>query len=652
MRCVLFMLLLAVCSTASFAQSKNEKIQKPKALFIINKKATSVDEFIYLYKKNHPNKTTDFTPEKIDAYLDLFVNFKLKVEEAKSRGMDTTKAFHREYSQYKEELRKPYMPDAALTDSLVTLTYNRLKEEVKVSHLLINLKPDASPEDTLKVYQQITAIRNEIVKGKDFKTAAVQYSEDPSAKINQGDLGYFTALQMVFPFENAAYATPVGQVSLPVRTRFGYHLLFVEDRRPSRGEVEVSHIMIRTGEDKDNVKAKNLIFDIYDQLQANVNWDDLCKQFSEDPGSKDNGGRLKPFSVGQMASVPEFEKIAFALTKPGEVSDPFETQYGWHIIKLERIIPLADYAALAPTLKSRVNRDERTQLTKMAWQARLREEFGFSEVNPMKTKVFSFADSTLSKGSWKAPAWPTAAKDILFSLNGKPVRVSQFIDYVVKNQHTNTMLPQKYIDQLYNNFVDVSIITLQEEKIKRENPEYSFLLKEYYEGILLFEIMEKEVWNKASEDSIGQHKYYSEHAAEYQAGERVKASLYSSDNKAFISILQPLLLQGDERKILEAVITNKVKYESGFYKREDKAVFNKVNWAAGVHPAENNGMYYLAWFKDILPPGTMSFEEARPEVISDYQTYLEKNWVEQLKKKYPVKMDKKGRQYLQENLKP
>lgn len=652
MRCVLFMLLLAVCCTASSAQSKNEKIQKPKALFTINKKSTSVDEFIYLYKKNHPNKSTDFTPEKIEEYLNLFINFKLKVEEARSMGMDTTKAFEREFSQYKEELRKPFLPDAALTDSLVKLTYSRLKEEIKVAHLLINLKPEASPEDTLKVYQQITAIRNEIIKGKDFKTAALQYSEDPSVKINQGDLGYFTALQMVFPFENAAYATRVGEVSLPVRTRFGYHLLFVEDRRPSRGEVEVSHIMIRTGEDKDNAKAKNLVFDIYDQLQANVGWDDLCKQFSDDPGSKDNGGRLKPFSVGQMASVPEFEKMAFALTKPGEVSDPFQTQYGWHIIRLERIIPLAEYDVLAPTLKGRVNRDERTQLTKLAWQARLREEFGFSEVNSVKSKIFSFADSTLNKGSWKAPAWPSAGKEILFSLSGKPVKASQFMEYMVKNQRMNSMLPEKYMDQLYNNFVDASILTLQEEKIKQKNPEYVFLLKEYYEGILLFEIMEKEVWNKASQDSVGQQKYYAAHASEYQAGERIKASLYSSDNKAFVSILQPLLLQGDEKKILEAVIANKVKYESGFYKREDKAVFNKVTWAAGVHPAENNGMYYLAWFKDILPPGTMSFEEARPEVISDYQTYLEKNWVEQLKKKYPVKVDKKGIQYIQQQLKP
>jgi len=651
MRCAVFTLCFVAAITVAFPQSA-KKNSKSVTLFTVNKQVVSADEFIYLYKKNHPNKEQDYTTEKIKEYLDLFVNFKLKVEEAKSRGMDTTKAFEREYNQYKDELRKPYLPDAALTDSLVKLTYNRMKEEVSVSHLLIEVKTDAAPADTLRAFNKVISIRNEILAGKDFNQAAVQYSEDRSVKINQGNLGYFTALQMVYPFENAAYNTPVGQVSQPIRTQFGYHLLKVQDRRPSRGQVEVSHIMIRTGEEKDSEKAKNLVFEIYDQLQAHVSWEDLCKQYSEDPGTKDNGGRLRPFGVGEMGAVPAFEKAAFSLTSSGEISDPFQTQYGWHIIRLEKIIPLASFDELAPSLKNRVTRDERTQLSRASLQAKLRKQFDFKEAPALKTKVFSLADSSLLKGSWKPPVWPTATKDNLFFLQGKPTPVKAFFNYVQENQRPNKTPPAKYFEQLYNNFVDATILAVQEEKIKRENPEYNFLLKEYYEGILLFEIMEKEVWNKASEDSVGQHQYYEAHQADYQAGERANASLYASDSDEFIPILKPLLVDGNERQILETAIAHKVKFESGYFRKEDRPWFARMPWTVGVHPMENNGMYYIAWLKEILTPGKMSFDEARPTVISDYQEHLEKTWIVQLKSKYPVKVNEKSMQYVQQELKP
>lgn len=646
-RAVLLLLLCSAIIPSSIAQLKKPKKEtKALSLFTLGGKPTTADEFIYLYKKNHQNKQDDFTNAKIEEYLDLFIKFKLKVTEAKKRGMDTTAAFRKEYNQYREELRRPYLPDAHLTDSLVRLTYNRFKEEVNASHILINLKPEATPEDTLRAYTKAVEIRNKIKSGQDFGEAAVVYSEDPSAKINKGNLGYFTAMQMVYAFETAAYSTPVGEISQPVRSRFGYHLVYVVDRRPTLGEVEVSHIMIRTGDDKDNAKAKNSIFEIYDQLQAGVKWEDLCKQFSEDPGSKDNGGKLRPFGIGVMRSVQGFEQVAFFLTKPGEISDPFQSQYGWHIMRLEAKIPFPSFEEMSPSLKTRVTRDERTQVSKQAIQLRLRKDFQFTENLAVRTKVFALADSSLQQGTWKIPPYPNATQEVLFSLTGKPVVVNDFLAYVKSSQRPTTLAPEKYFEQLYNNYVDVRILQGQEEKIIRENPDYSFLLLEYYEGILLFEIMEKEVWNKASEDSTGQHKYYDTHTASYQAGERVDAALYYSGSPDFIEDLRALLLQGDEKKIQEFVSTRKIKTESGFYKKDDKAILQKVPWTAGIHTSENNGMYYLARLKAILPPGTMSFEEARPTVISDYQTYLEKNWLDQLKKKYPVKVNGKGKQYV------
>jgi peptidyl-prolyl cis-trans isomerase SurA len=217
---------------------------------------------------------------------------------------------------------------------------------------------------------------------------------------------------------------------------------------------------------------------------------------------------------------------------------------------------------------------------------------------------------------------------------------------VLKNQRPNAQQPEKYFDQMYNQFVDACILDEQERKIIQTNPEYDFLLKEYYEGILLFEIMEKEVWNKASEDSVGQHQYYTAHAANYQAKERTRAAFYSAASPEFQGPLKKLIEQKDDKAIQEYVLSKKLKAESGYYDKADKDVLAKVSWAPGLYSVDEKGMYYLAWLKEILPAGTMSFEEARPSIISDYQTFLEKGWIEQLKKKYPVNINEKGKEHV------
>ena len=636
----------------SFAQTKQTKQTKVKSvvLFAVDKTVVTVDEFIYLYKKNHQDKEKDFTSEKINEYLGLFIKFKLKVEEAKRRGLDTTKAFLKEYTGYKEELRKPYLPDAKIVDSLVRLTYNRMKEEINASHILISLKPDSSPTDTLQAFNKIIAIRKRVLEGGDFGEAAVLSSDDPSAKSNQGNLGYFTAMQMVYPFETAAYSTKVGDISQPIRTRFGYHIIKVLDRRAARGEVELSHIMMRTGSNTDSEKVKNTIFTLHDQLQAGMNWNELCKQYSEDTSTKDKGGKLKPFGTGAMSAVPEFERIAFDLQKQGEISDPFQTQYGWHIIRLDRKIPLPTHDEIAPTLKLKVARDERTDLSKQALQSKLRREFQFKENQMVKSKIVMLADSSLTKGQWKARVSTKEAKELLFTLKEKQYLAGDFFSYIKEHQRSTPLSPEKYLDQLYNQYVDANIMKEMEDKIKRENPDYGFLLQEYYEGILLFDIMEKEVWSKASEDSIGQQLYYNSHLSDYHTGERAKVAFYSSTSNDFSEPLHQIILSGNESKIQQFVNTNKIKTEWGYFKKEDRIVLQKVPWTKGVYPAENNGMYYLAWIKDILSPGPMSFDEARSAIISDYQTFLEKSWLEQLKKKYSVKVNDKGRQYILQQL--
>lgn len=638
--------LILIC-VDGFSQQK--KAAKPLTLFSVASEPVTTDEFIYLYKKNHQAKE-DFTQEKIEEYLSLFINFKLKVKEARLRGIDTTAAFLKEFSSYKEELKKPYLPEGKLIDSLVHVTYKRLQEEVRVSHILISLKNDATPADTLQSYNKALEIKNRALTGEDFGSLAALYSEEPMAQSSKGDLGYFTALQMVYPFENAAYTGKLGDVIGPVRTRFGYHILKIADRKPARGEVEVSHIMIRTGAERDAAKSKNLIFEVQEQLNGGVSWDELCKQYSEDPSSKNMGGRLRPFGVGAMASVPEFDRVAFSLQNPGDVSDPFQTQYGWHIVRLEKKIPLPTFEELAPNLKSRVSRDERVQISKQALTDKLKKEFLFTENTVTKTKVFALADTTLTKGKWKAPVNNPVGKETLFSIQKKNISAQTFLSYVKLNQRNTLQAPEKYMETLYNQFVDKSISDGLEVNIIKTHPEFEMLLKEYFEGILLFDIMEKEVWKKASEDSVGQRKFFDSHQQKYVAGERAVAVLYSSGASATISALKGYVEKSDTVNIQKIIQSKGARQEEGVFQKEDRPVLSKIDWKPGLYTEENSRMYYLVNLKEIVPPGSLSFEEARAAVISDYQDELEKNWLDLLRKKYPVKVNDKAKKQVLQNL--
>jgi len=629
--------------------SQRTKAEKPMTLFSVASEPTTNDEFIYLYKKNHQAKE-DFTQQKIDEYLTLFINFKLKVKEARLRGIDTTAAFLKEFNSYKEELKKPYLPEGKLIDSLVRVTYKRLQEEVRASHILISLKNEATPADTLQAYNKTMEIKNRALAGEDFGSLAALYSEEPGAQTSKGDLGYFTALQMVYPFENASYLGKPGDVVGPVRTRFGYHVLKITDRKPARGEVEVSHIMIRTGVEHDATKSKNLIFEIHDQLRGGVSWDELCKQYSEDPSSKNTGGRLRPFGVRAMISVPEFDRIAFSLQNPGDVSDPIQTQYGWHIVRLEKKIPLPTFDEMAPNLKGRVARDERVQVSKQALMQKLKKDFSFTENGAVKLKVFALADTSLAKGKWKVPVNAPLNKETLFSIQSKNISVHNFMVYVKQNQKPTAQTPDKYMEQLYNMFVEKSIGDVLEVQIIKNHPEFEMLLKEYFEGILLFDIMEKEVWKKASEDSVGQRKFFDAHQQKYTAGERAVTVLYSSGNQEVISTLKSHVEKKDSLSIQKILQSKSARQETGVFQKEDRPALSKIDWKPGLYSVETNRMYYLAHLKEIVPPGPLSFEEARASVISDYQENLEKMWLEQLKKKYPVKVNDKAKKNVVEIL--
>jgi peptidyl-prolyl cis-trans isomerase SurA len=638
--------LIAFFSIASQAQVKSGK--KHVTLFTVGDKVVYTDEFVHLYSKNSMNKTAGISEQNVNEYLDLLVNFKLKIAEAHYRGLDTTQKFNKEFKTYREELKRPYRAEPDVLDKLTKDTYQRLTEEVKASHILIMLKPDASPSDTLAAHEKISQARNRVLNGESFDKVAGEVSEDPSAKYNFGSLGYFTAMQMVYPFEEAAYRTKPNEISSIVRTQFGYHILKVFGRQPARGEVEVSHILLRTGTPDDS-KVKGKIFDVYDQLKKGRNWDEVCKEFSEDAATKNGGGKLRPFGIGALASVPEFEATAFALKNAGEISDPFQSNIGWHIVKLEKKIPLLPFAEMEPALKRKLGRDERLQISKQALSEKRKKEYSFLEDQSIKNKIFEQADSNLIQGKWHPHENVEWKAQRLFSIQDKPTDVLTFVKYIKANQTPVAIAPEAYMKQLYENFVEDKIGEAEEEKLQQDHPDFKNLITEYREGILLFDIMENEVWNKASEDSTGQKSFYEMNKTKYQAGDRVEARIFTATDKTIIESIIEKVNKGDT---LSNTDLKKFKSIQPFrlYERKDSKVIDRITWTKGLHQAELDGQFYLVEVKRLAAPGIKSFEEARASVISDYQDHLEKEWLTVLKKKFPVKINTKGKKLVLEQL--
>lgn len=637
---------LAMICVVGYSQKKSPK---PATFFTVGKEVTTADEFIYLYKKNHLGKE-EYTDSKIEEYLNLFINFKLKVAEARTRGIDSTPEFKKEYNTYKDELKKPYLPESKIVDSLVALTYKRLHTEVSAAHILIEVKADASPQDTAQAYNTAVSIKKQLLAGDNFTTKAGLYSDEPNAKASGGNLGYFTALQMVSPFEDAVYENKPGDIVGPVRSTFGYHIIKVGPNRPSRGEVEVSHIMLRNGS-RDDVKAKALIFDIRAQLRKGVKWEDLVKQHSEDPGSKDLGGKLRPFGVRALERIPQFDSVAFSLKTPGEISEPFQTAFGWHIVRLERKIPLPSFEESAASLKNRIARDPRIQISRQAVMSKLKRDFAFTENAATKAKVLALADTALMKGKWKIPGSFSSGKETLFTLHNKKVSAYDFLNYVQQNQRSNSMNAEKYMELLYTTYTETVIHEAFENKLMATNPEFKMLLTEYYEGILLFDIMEKEVWKKAGEDSVGQHAFFESHPELYKAGERVNATIYYADNKSNLDLLSKSILSNDSVVVSDILKNRSVFSETGTFQRVDRPALQNIDWKPGHYSSQNGTTHHLIVVHKIVPAGALSFDDARASVISEYQNELEKNWLASLRKKYPVKVNDKTKKYVVEKLK-
>ncbi len=634
---ILFSLILA------FSITQCVSAQSADALITIGTDKVSISEFESVYKKNNAKQTAT-NEQSLREYLELYINFRLKVKEAEALGLDTAAAFKKELSGYRRQLAQPYLTDKEVSDKLITEAYDRSQKEIRASHILINCAENASPKDTTAAYKKVLALRKRIMNGEDFAKLASTVSEDLSAKENKGDLGFFTTFTMVYPFETAAYTTAINQVSMPVRTRYGYHLIKITDSRAAQGEIKVAHILLKTTTDMksaDSLKAKEKIDEIYRRLQAGEAFETLAGQFSEDKGSARNGGVIdRYFGTGKM--IPSFEVQAFNLTENGQYSAPFATQFGWHIVKRIDRKPLPKYEEMLPQLKRSIQQDSRSELNKQSFITRLKKKYNFVAYPKALTEFTKTLDSGIYTGKWEASKAKGLVKP-LFTFAGITKTQADFAAYVDVNQMQAGNISFKAAAQkLYEQFANERLIRYADSTLENDFTDFKALLKEYRDGILLFELTDKTVWDKAVQDSTGLANFFAQNITKYQWQQRLDATIYTCASKEIAAQVRKEIKKNgaDLDKILANVnksnplnlTIKKAKFERG-----DNKTIDAIEWKKGItKDIEEGSSTLFVDVKAVLPVQAKELSEIRGMVIAEYQNSLEKEWITNLRNKYPV----------------
>ncbi len=630
------LIALLIGSVDLFAQKKDP------VLLTVDGQNITLSEFEAVYKKNNRDEVVD--QNDLKEYLELYINFRLKVREAEELGMDTVKKFIEELKGYQKQLAKPYLTDKEVTEKLVKEAYERSLKDIRASHILLKIGPDALPKDTLEVYNRIMDIRKQAEKG-DFAALAKRFSEDPSAKDNGGDLGWFSALRMVYPFESAAYNTTPGKISMPVRTRFGYHIVKVKEQRDAQGEMSAAHIMIKSAKDaseEDRQAAKKKIDEVKDLLDKGENFEDLARKYSEDRGSANKGGVLPRFGAGRM--VPEFEAAAYGLKADGDISEPVLTDYGWHIVKRIERFPVASFEESEETLKAKVAKDSRSQMSQTVVLNRIKKEYGFTENRKALDAVGALLDTTLIEGKWDA-AKAEGLNEALFTIGKKKYTQADFAEYIGTHQTRRRKEdPLVIMNGMYSKYVDESLLAYEESQLPTKYPEYKALLKEYRDGILLFDLTDQKVWSKAVKDTAGLKAFHEKHKNDFMWGERLDAEIYYCQKDSILESLEKELKKKAKKgapakdELLTQFNANSalnLRVEADKYEKDEEEILKNVAWEKGLQgPFKDGDNQVFVLVKDVLKPEPRTLKEARGLVTAEYQNHLEKEWIKELRGKY------------------
>ncbi len=649
-------LLFALCSVNLLMAQTSDPV-----LMNVGVEKVTASEFLNVYMKNNV-KGDALDRKSLEEYLDLYINFKLKVKEAEELGLDTVTSFKNELAGYRKQLAQPYLTDKTIEDALLKEAWERSQYDIRASHILIKLDKNAAPADTLAAYKKIMAIRARLMKGEDFALVAKETSEDEQArdredqatkrmlKGNGGDLGYFTALDMVYAFETAAYKLKVGEVSMPVRTDNGYHLIKVTAKNPALGKMTVAHIFVNVPKDASPETLKSFqdrINEAYAKLKNGAKWEDIVTAYSDDKGSAAKGGQLPAFGVNQI--VPEFIEAIAKLNAPGDYSEPVQTSYGWHIIKLIEKKGVKTFDEDKATLKNRLIRDKRMNQCKESVINRVKKENNFTENKGAIADFYTVVDTNIFSGKWDI-AKAAALNKLLFSIDNKQYNEQDFTKWLGSHQPKKAKgnIPA-YVNEKYNTYLEETILNLEDSKLEQKYPDFKLLMKEYRDGILLFELTDQKVWSRAIKDTAGLEAFYEQNKNNYLWEERLDASIYTCKN-ATVAKAARKLAKAQEKKgytdkdILAKINTDSIpvlKINSKYFLHKENSLIDNVPWQKTITADQNiDSSVVFVVVRGIIAPTPKSIREAKGMITADYQNYLEKQWIDELKAKYKVDVDR------------
>lgn len=625
-------------------------------------------EFLKMYNKNSLT-SGKINKEDLDAYLELFINYKLKLLQARELGLDTIPSYLEEVEKYRQQLIIPYLNDAQVTQSLIEEAYERTKTFVRASHILISLPENANPTDTLNAYKKAMSIRDRALKGEDFSELARQYSDDPSAKDkkeqnykgNGGDLGYFTSMVMIYPFESACYSMEVGEISNPIKTRFGYHIIKLTDKIPAFcSSVDLSHIWI-ANINRSEQESQRIINEVYAKLtESNISFDSIVKVYSDDKSTASTGGVLKNQKIN---TIPASYVLQLAKLKEGEISMPFQTPFGWHIIKPIKYKEIPSFEQQKSAIENRISKDERSFKSLESFAEKSKKEYGFVEDKDLLKEIEAIITDSVFSATWKIPADFTNDAE-LFRIGDFSFTVNDLAKEIEKHQRTQPAeyIPS-YVEKVYNTVVLEQVVNYADSKLEEKYPEIKSDMQEFADGVLIFSITDKMVWNKSLIDTLGLQTYFEENQSKYYWGQRAGVTLWSIDDdkdssKKIEKILNKAIRKGwtneetktkisQKLKIKEqADIDKKIVYKWNKYEKGDNKMVDSLFWSDTLqkdgtmkfYETKNKKITFLI-LNSWIEPEAKQLNECKGLVTSDYQSFLEKQWITELRAKYQYKIN-------------
>lgn len=636
-----FLCIISCFSTGVVAQT----IQIPeslsnKVLLTVDTAKITTDEFAWFYNKYNSYLDSSLIVS-IDESMQLFIDYKMKIIDAERQKLDTTQKFKDEFYSYIKSTAKPYLFNDTIEHLAKVQAYERLSTDYHISHIFIRSNKLGNPKDTLAAYQKALKYKKELLAGADFAKYAQLYSDDTFTKDQGGDLGYVTSMLLQLPYENAIYAAQKGSIIGPISSTEGYYITKIHDIRPTKGQISASLIVIYSeSKHADSVKKAQIIADsVYDRLQAGESFEALSDIYNTNERLKSAKGDIGLLD-NSMRYDPQLKEALFALPQVGDITKPLQLDYGFVIGKLTSRSSIPPIQAYVKTINKTFKKDEsRKNVVKQAFYAEYKKMAPLKENHQTIAEFITIVDNSVLLSKWTIPAF--SQNKVLFTIGSDAYRFSDFAQYLVEFQKTKNISDKEVLVRYrLQEYINKMLEQHAMQTLHLRNQEFARIMQEYHDGMIIYELLNNEVFQKANKDSAGVYQWYLNHTQDYLQNEGIRVSYFICKDakvaKKVTSYIDKQQSKAFDDKGLLQIINKKamdnVLYDTAVFYKGNDSFIDSLTWSKGAyHMLPNNKIMVI---KEIIPIQPMPFESCKNMVLSDYQNYLEEQWVQNLRKKY------------------